>query len=920
MPDSLLQTKLYLPQRFTGRPRPSFIPRPRLIEKLNAGLDGKLTLVSAPAGFGKTTLVAEWLSNFRLAIDDLRLADPQNRQSFGLRSVRTKSKIVTLKSSWLSLDQDDNDLARFLTYLIAALQTVEATIGQTAVSLLQSHQAPPAETILTLLINDLNRLEGRLVLALDDYHLIANPAIHTALVFLLEHLPPQLHLVIGSRSDPPLVLSRWRARSELTEIRTADLRFTTAEAAIFLRQMVNYPLSAAQVAALTRRTEGWPAGLRLASLSLREMDAAAATHFIADFSGTHHYVLAYLLEEVLQRQPPVVQQFLRHTSILDRLTASLCEALTGLAEAQTILTDLAAHNVFLAPLDETGQWFRYHALFAEALQARLQEAQPEILPELHRRATGWYAANGLTDRAVAHALAAHDMDTAAALIDETAERLWSEGRLATLLSWLNTLPETLVLERPHLCLLHAWVLFLHDRWPEAEQRVQAARRLLDGLPPADPQSRRWRGQLAAVHGAMAAHQQEPAQTVARMQAALDDLPPDDTLWRHVAAIGLGLAQLAQGNTGAAADTFLQAAEACEEQHELYLAFAAWWHRLEACWGHGRLHDVAAALRRLEALADSDKEQSLALRANAAVGFGMLAYEWNDLALAERLLHNALPQLWPGGQPRVVLQAYLALARLHQARGDADQMEQALEQAEQLVRRFNLVAEQEMTAAIAARLWLAQGDRAAAQRWRHNSRITADDPADFRREVAHLTLVRLLLAQGGANEALTLLARLLATAEGAERGGSIIEISLLQALALAQQGRPEQAHLALDRALALAEPEGYARIFLAEGGPLAALLARITPRTAYVAHLLTQLEEGKASGPVAGTPLLDSLTPREVEILRLVAAGATNQQIADHLVVSVGTVKGHLNHILSKLEARNRTEAVARARALNLLQP
>jgi LuxR family maltose regulon positive regulatory protein len=781
-----------------------------------------------------------------------------------------------------------------------------------------------------LLINDLNRLDGKLGLILDDYHLISNPAIHTALAFLLEHLPPQLHLIIASRSDPPLSLSRWRVRSELNELRASDLRFTAVETTQFLHQALEKPLAEAATELLVQRTEGWAAGLRLAALSLRGLDAAATAQFVTNFGGTNRHIFTYLVEEVLLRQPNFVQQFLLQTTFLDRLTASLCDAVIELKNcslesdilaqspisspsSQGILDYLATHNLFLVPLDQTGQWFRYHPLFAETLQARLHETQPDLIPELHRRAASWYAANNYTEQAVRHALAAHDSDMAAELIDGAANRLWLQGHLGVLLTWLKALPEGTFLTHLHLHLIYAWLLFLHDCWAEASQHVHLAGQQIASLPPDNPETVQHRGRWAAIQGAMAAHRQEAASAIAWMESALENLPPDDIHWRQVAMLGLGLAQLAEGQTRSAITTLHQTALACEQVDDLYLAFASWWHQMEASWAQGNLREVAACLRRLEMLAGHDEGNWLALPANAAIGWGMLAYEGNDLVRAEQLLTTALPQIWPGGQPRVVFQAYLTLARLAQAQGNPDTMHQYLNTAGQLVHRFKLTAEQWLLAATTARLLLAEGHLPEAYWQLENQGIGPESPPDYRHEMGLLTLVRIYLAEECPDEALTILARLLPPAELAGRDGSLLEICLLQALALTQRHQQNSALACLNRALALAEPEQYGRIFMNEGRPLAQLLRQVTPHTPYVAHLLNQMNES----PFSET-LLDPLTSRELEILTFVADGASNQAIANQLFISLGTVKGHLNHILGKLDAHNRTEAVARGRELGLL--
>ncbi|MFZ0546814.1 MAG: LuxR C-terminal-related transcriptional regulator [Candidatus Promineifilaceae bacterium] len=908
MVDLLLSTKLYLPKAHS-----EFISRPHLIEQLNNGLNGRFTLLSAPAGFGKTSLLAAWIESLKGG----RAAD------------KPVPDLLLSKVAWLSLDAQDNDPNRFWHYLIAALQRVDSGLGQTAVPRLQSSHSLQTDTMLMMLINDLGKLEGRLGLFLDDYHLISNPAIHSALTYLLDYAPPQLHLVIAGRSDPPLGLSGWRVQCELNEIRAGDLRFTVGESRKFFHQVLGEPLPETSLKMLVERTEGWPAGLQLAALSLRDLNLSEAADFVAAFNGTNRHVFSYLVEEVFQRQSAVVQEFLLETTLLERLTAPLCNAVTRIESwetqneepeaappiplrSQPVLEYLAQNNLFLMPLDENGQWYRYHPLFAETLQARLLQQQPEMIPELHRRAGEWYAANGFTEQAIQHALVANEPEMAADMIEAEANLFLSQGHLNVLLRWLEMLPEELLAKRLTLGLLFAWLLFLHDRWTEASKRVHLIGQQMADLDPDEAETQRYQGRWAAIQGAMAAHRQESANAISWMESALAQLPQEEILWRQVAMIGLGLAQLAEGEAASAVDTLHRSASICEEWGDIYLAFASWWHKMVACWAQGSLRQAGECLRRLEGLAERDEGDWLALKSNAAVGWGMLAYERNDLEEAKRLITAALPQIWPGGQPRVVLQGYLTLARTALTQGDKSCLGENLASAERLVRRFNLTAENRLLAVVMARQYLAQGMLLEAYWELENQQIGPESPVSFRNEAGLLTLVRIYLVEGRPNEALGILGRLLAAAELAGRSGSLIEISILQALALAKNQQPDRALSSLNRALALAEPEQFGRIFINEGRPMALLLERLSTSNPYAAHLLEQMEQAVVD------LLPDPLTDRELEILSLVAAGASNQAIADQLFLSLGTVKGHLNHILGKLGVKNRTAAVARARDLELI--
>jgi LuxR family maltose regulon positive regulatory protein len=524
----LLQTKLYI-----SPTRPELVPRPRLIERLNAGLRAgrRLTLISAPVGFGKTTLVGEWVEKLEIG------------------------------AAWLSLDKGDNDLVRFLVYFIAALQTLalsqvegKVNVGKGAMSALQSPQPPPTEAVLTSLINEIAALSGRIVLVLDDYHLIETRSIHDALAFLLEHLPPQLHLVIATREDPHLPLARLRARGQLTELRAADLRFSASEAAEFLNQVMDLDLSTQDVAALEARTEGWIAGLQLAALALQGTIAMRgrkdATGFIKSFTGSHHFVLDYLIEEVLEQQPASVQTFLLQTAVLDQLTGSLCDALTGQGNGQATLEMLQHANLFLVPLDEELRWYRYHHLFSDLLRQRLRQTQPEVILELHQRASEWYEQNGFNDAAIGHALRAEDFQQAAHLVEEQVDAAWQRGEHTKLRRWLAGLPVELVLSRPQLCIFNAWYLFAGGQLDAAEQSLQAAKGALE---PGDESSaataprerdlltepgKKLRGRLAAIQAFMGSYRGDLPGIIQHATQALEYLPQQDS-WRGPAAMALG---------------------------------------------------------------------------------------------------------------------------------------------------------------------------------------------------------------------------------------------------------------------------------------------------------------------------------------------------------------------------------------------
>jgi LuxR family maltose regulon positive regulatory protein len=604
METSLLKTKLYIPP-----PRPERVPRPHLIERLNAGLHRKLTLVSAPAGFGKTTLVSEWIHS------GVKIKEYGVRQEHHLTDEMTLTPGSLLPNSrfaWLSLDESDNDLTRFLVYCITALQTVEANIGKGALSVLESPQPPPAEAILTALINELAAIPGKIILVLDDYHLIEAQPIHDALTFLLRHLPPHtgpggqcqgMHLVIATREDPPLSLARLRARGQLTELRATDLRFTSSEAAAFLNQVMGLNLSADDIAALERRTEGWIAGLQLAAISMQGRKDVAG--FIQSFTGSHRFVLDYLVEEVLGQQFESVQTFMLQTAILDRLNGSLCDAVRfgytetpnrsdgaasskGTADnGQATLEMLERANLFVVPLDDERRWYRYHHLFSDLLRQRLRQTQPEQVSTLHTRASEWYEQNGFIDEAIEHALRAEHYERAAHLIEEYADALWGRGEHARLRRWLEKLPTELVCSKPHLCIFHAWYSFVSGQQEAAEQSLQAAEQALDSgtdrateteAPERDSLTSldraKLQGRVAAIRAFMDSHRGDVPGMIQQARQALECLPEQDRTWRSMIAMVLGDVYGFKGDMTAAYEARFEALTACRAAGDIYYVILA----------------------------------------------------------------------------------------------------------------------------------------------------------------------------------------------------------------------------------------------------------------------------------------------------------------------------------------------------------
>ncbi len=898
----LLQTKLYIPMTRPDpatRLRTSLVPRPRLMERLNEGLPGKLTLICAPAGFGKTTLVSSWLDH------------------------------VNLPAAWLTLDEDDNDLARFLTYLIAALQTIQPEVGTEVLALLRSSPLPRSHTLLTLLINDLTAISERFILVLDDYHSIENETIDQALSFFLDHLPPAVHLVMTSRVDPDLSLSRLRASGQLNELRSADLRFTPAETARFLEQMIDLSLAPAEVAALDRRTEGWVAGLQMAALSLRRREAAAVSQFIEEFSGSHHYIMDYLVDEVLQQQPAEVQTFLLYTSILDQLCGPLCEAIVrgdealppgapDASRAQELLVYLEHANLFINPLDDQRRWYRYHPLFADLLRQRLQQAYPDRVSALHLSASHWYEQADLTGPAVRHALAAQAFGRAAALVEQVAPAMIERSELARLLTWLETLPDDEVQARPRLALYYAWDLFLSGQIEQAATRLEAVEAML--ATNEAKQTPEVQGHIAAIRAYLARLAGDFASTMALSRQALTHLPEQDSLLRAMFTFNLAIAHYFQGEFEPASQLLSEIIATGQTSQRVASTLSAIYLNTQLLRARGALQQALQLCQEGLELVARRGWHHFPAAGFVYVAFGDLLRERNELSTAAEYLERGIKLGQAGGHPSILIIGHAWLAWLRQTQGDVSGSHDAIRAALQIDQQYEGSRFWPLPSAACcqARLWIAQGNLAAASRWAQASGLNqADTKITFHYEVEYLTLARLLIAQGHLEAAEALLLRLHQGAASAGRNGSLIEILILQAITLAAQDRGEEALSALAQALGMAEPEGFVRIFLDEGAPMARLLRQAVAQDLYASYALRLLNAlGEAA--TAPQPLIESLSERELEVLRRVAAGYSNQEIAQDLVIAVSTVKKHIYNIYGKLEVGSRTQAVARARELGLL--
>ena len=909
-PGPLLATKLYIPKW-----RPGLVSRPRLIERLNQGAERKLTLISAPAGFGKTTLLAEWL---------------------------TTAPAGERPAAWISLDQSDSDSTLFWTYFIAAAQTIHPGVGANALALLHSPQPSPVEAALTSLINEVNAIQDGVTLVLDDYHVIESQPIHQSLAFLLDHLPPQLRLIIASRSDPPLPLAGLRGRGEVAELRAADLRFTPEEAAAFLNNVMGLGLAARDAAALEMRTEGWIAGLQLAALSMQGRENVSS--FVRSFAGDDRYIVDYLVEEVLQRQPERVRGFLLQTAILDRLTGLLCDAVTDQEGGSGMLEVLERGNLFVIPLDNKRQWYRYHHLFAAALQVHLKKEQPDRVPDLHRRASAWCERHGLSAEAIRHALAAGDFERAAMLVElawSGMHRTYQDSRWR---SWVETLPDELIRARPVLSVGHAWALLNAGELEHGEARLRDAERWLE---PTDASSL---GTEAPAAGVVVVDETEfrflPA-TIAAARAfhagALGDVsgavrhgqravrlsPSDDHYARGRAVALLGLAYWASGDLDAAYRTFADGMATIRlvDRHQQLLTIAATAILAEIRVAQGRLHEAARTFGESIDLATGHGEPAPPATAILYAGLSEIHRERNELKAAAQLLQRGAEL----GE-RVVSRDppwLVARSRLQATHGDYSGALGLLDEAERLHQR-EPVPDVRPIAALRVRLWIAQGRLAEARAWARERDLSVDDDLAYLHEFEHITLARVLIARyrsdrddRSIHEATELLERLLKAAEAGERFGSVIEILIEQALAHEARGDIPAALALLERAVALAEPEGYVRIFVDEGEAMRDLLHRVAAQGAagaYARRLLSAFSEPTRSVafPAGTAGQVEPLTPREIEILRFIAAGMRNQEIADHLFISLATVKRHIANVYGKLGVSHRTEAVARANELHLI--
>ncbi|MCB0164631.1 MAG: tetratricopeptide repeat protein [Anaerolineae bacterium] len=972
MPTPVLTTKLYIPQ-----PRPELVPRPRLLQKLTDGLtpQRRLTLVSAPAGFGKTTLVSHWLTR-----------NDEARKMNGEPRIHLSPFIIHHSDvAWLTLEETDNDLGRFLTYVAAAIQQVEPDVGQTMRGALQAAQLPPVESLLTALINDIAGLDRHIVLVLDDYHAIEIDAIHDALSFLMEHLPRQLHIVMTTRVDPPLPLSRWRVRGQITEIRSADLRFNIEEMATFLNERMGLSLSSDDICMLEERTEGWIAGLQLAALSMQRVQDVST--FIKSFAGSHHYVVEYLVDEVLNQQSEAVKRFLLKTSVLERLSWPLCVVVMGEAEikneeikkgeirnttvkiaaidpiqtlstgsppspssnlqpptsSQEILNYLVHSNLFIVPLDNEWRWFRYHPLFAQVLQNRLQhtvEAQEVVWLKL--QASRWCELNGFIGEAIRYALAAGKVDRAADLIETHARPLMMRGQIATIKRWMGVLPPKEIAARPRLGLIEASLELVSSDYDNLAVRIEEVNQALqkDRLLEPDAAFKDLQSELLTYNAVLLVTQNKFPEAIALAKQALAHAGASNFYLQGFITLIWAGAVFNNKQEKEALSLLRKSIELSEKAGSLFWALLGIAKLAQFQDLTGELRAAEMLYRQAVQLASQEQDQHSPGVSFAYDGLGQIYSEWNRLDEAATYLEQAIKLSDVGGLKIGSMMDRLHLALVCQYQGKTDRVDQLVSEAEKILQEIAHPFSEHVLCLLKIRLLLAQGKLAEAVQWgmKLDKNLASDDPwiiaenAGVALARIHIVQARLRPESDSLNKALDLLAKLTRQAESLGRLSYLIEGLVLQALAYQLNGNIDRAVSVLADALQLGQPEGYFRVFVNEGQPMAELLSELQAKqpthAAYAQKLqgaILQEQPPKeaqttpVSAPSSAEALLEPLSERELEVLRLVAAGSSNSQIAKSLIIAQGTVKKHLSNIFGKLNAESRTQAVARGRELGLLE-
>jgi len=885
MTENLLLSKLQIPVA-----RSSLVTRPRLLARLNEGLNRKIILVSAPAGFGKSTLLADWLRS------------------------------IPLPAAWLSLNEDDNDVARFLTYLVTALQLLDPSLDNTALDLLQSPQPELKKAALTALLNQIERIQTESVLVLDDYHFLQEVDIHQAVDFLLTYLPPSLHLVISTRADPPLALARLRAQGTLLELRLKDLRFTEQEALAFLSREISPPLTEREVSLLTARTEGWISGLQLAAISLRGKEDPGG--FIHSFSGSNRYILDYLLEEVLEHQPPEVQDFLLKTSILERLNGDLCDDLTGRKDSRQILADLEKANLFLIPLDEKREGYRYHKLFRDLLHHRLTLAMADQVPALHRKASRWLDDHGLLVQAIDHALEAGEYSTAVGLIEREAEHILMCGEVNSYQRWISRLPVGALKDNPNLAFYGAWAQML--KASDVEDVLLTAADLKDSQTP-------MAGRLDTLRAFVFVSRGEFSLAGETSETALTRLPADDAYFRGMAFYILSLARMFRQDMLATLENLSDLSRREEFKHNPMLRVIA---LSQAARASVHLGDLSRARRLYEEALESARDRLgdwIPIAGEALMGLGDLLRELGELDQAGDLILEGieLTLQWRRG---AAIEGYLHLSRVKQLQGDWSAANQVLERAIRMAEDYDVMTLDDRLAALwQARLWSFEGRLPELQEWIQRHQV--DRPIKPLKDSNGLILehylharektvqARYLLLAGKPQKALSLAGELAAAFEELGWVDTLIEVYLLETTAHLALGEKENARMSLEHALRLGTTGGFLGAFLEAGPVLEELLAGFSDHPAYGTYaraLLQAFHPVESETETPRQPLLEPLSERELDVLGYLAGSLTTPEIAGEMVLSVNTVRTHIKNIYQKLGVHKRSAAVRRARVLDIL--
>lgn len=878
-----LRTKLYVPQN-----RADVVVRSRLLEYLTTGLNSKLTLVSAPAGFGKTSLLSSW----------------QGKNALPL--------------AWVSLDVQDNDPIHFWRYVTAALDTVQSGFAESSLAALSSSQAPPIRGVLSLLINEITLLQQQLVLVLDDYHIIETASIHQDLSFFLEHLPANVHLFMLSRADPPLPLTRLRARGEMVEIRADDLRFTDDEATAFLNKSFGLNLSREDIAPLLERTEGWIASLRLAGLSLQ--GRKDPSEFIQSFAGSHRFIVDYLVEEVLERQPPEVREFLLKTSLLERLNASLCDALTGREDSQKMLEGLERANLFLISLDDDRHWYRYHHLFADFLRARLSQLYPAYVLPLHLQAAAWLEQNGFIDAAVQHLFSAKAWAEAMRLIGAHLHLKTIQGETLTIVHWLSALPEEVLAANPKLALLYTVPLTVMGHFPEAEKWLQISEsKIGDSL----------QGEHAAARAFLAGTRGDLVLALEWAEKALALLPKDSGAFHVIAASSQARAYMSAGQ-GHAALRAIAETRRVAVQHGLHTLI------LRSQFYEGKISTIMGKLREARALFENalqtiPRSQHPYLLEDCMVrlGYGEVLYYQNELEAAEEQFREALTKGTECLNLEDRVPSAIIFVRLLWATNRPKEARIILEETRVFAEHIQQPLALSWLRAAQAWLELKEGNLEAANYWAQTENLKPTDDIPFYLEFVYKVLAQLWIAEGQYKDALLLLEKLHHAAEKTERTLHLVEILILESLVYGKQNDTASAHTSLLQALHLAEPIGLIRTFAEFGENVSILLKQVLesqqrgnlPEAQKVSAQFLQTLLAAVPKTSKATPSIsknEGLSERELEVLRLIAEGLSNKAIAKRLELAPSTVKWYVNELFGKLEVSSRTQAIARATTLHLL--